>query len=203
MKKVLKLSVLMILVVSMTLSLVACGTGVTEKAEASVNGMFQAFKSLDFEKAQQFVNLNELTFDKDEVNLDVEAKTFMKALFGKLDYAIVSSEKVDDNTVNVLVKITALDMKPVLADFMVAALQYAFANAFADPQPTEEETAQKMEELLVAAATKEGLATVTNEVTVRVVNKDNGWKIAPDDTFTNALFGGLKEASEALNESFE
>ena len=203
MKKVLKLSVLMILVVSMTLSLVACGTGVTEKAEASVNGMFQAFKALDFEKAQQFVNLNELTFDKDEVSLDVEAKTFMKALFGKLDYAIVSSEKVDNNTVNVVVKITALDMKPILADFMIAAPQYAFSNAFADPQPTEEETAQKMEELLVAAATKDGLTTVTNEVTVKVVNRDNSWKIAPDDAFTNALFGGLKEASDALNESFE
>ena len=203
MKKVLKLFVLMILVVSMTLSLVACGTGVTEKAEASVNGMFQAFKALDFEKAQQFVNLNELTFDKDEVSLDVEAKTFMKALFGKLDYAIVSSEKVDDNTVNVVVKITALDMKPILADFMIAALQYAFSNAFADPQPTEEETAQKMEELLVAAATKDGLTTVTKEVTVKVVNRDNSWKIAPDDAFTNALFGGLKEASDALNESFE
>ena len=203
MKRTLSFSVLMILIVSMAWSLVACSAGATKKAEASVNGMFKAFKALDFETAQQYVNLDELTFDKDAVDLDTDAQIFMKALFSKLDYMIISSEQVDDTTVNVVVKITALDMKPILADFMVAALQYAFSSAFADPQPTEEETAQKMEELLVAAATKEGLTTITNEVTVKVVNSDNGWKIAPDDAFIDALFGGLKEAAEALSDSFE
>ena len=203
MKRIIKVSVFVIFVVSMALSLAACGADVTKKAEASVNGMFQAFQALDFQAAQQYIDLDKLAFDAEEIDLDTDAQMFMKALFDKLDYEILSSEKIDDNTVNVVVKITALDMKPILADFMVAALQYAFSSAFADPQPTEEETAQKIEELFVEATSKDDVTTVTNEVTVKVVNSDDGWKIDPDDTFTNALFGGLKEAAESLAEAFQ
>ncbi len=38
-------------------------------------------------------------------------------------------------------------MKPVLKEFFVAYIQYAFANALADPQPTEEEVEAKAKEL--------------------------------------------------------
>jgi hypothetical protein len=119
-----------------------------------------------------------------------------------LDYTIISSEEVDPETVNVVVAITAIDMKPVFAEYVVAALQYAFANAFADPQPTEEETNKKMEELFIASATKEGLATVTNEVTVKVVKKDSNWKVVAEDELVDAMFGGLIAAAQAIEDSF-
>ena len=73
-------------------------------------------------------NTRSLTGRTDTLSLD--DNVFMENLFGKLEYEIVSSEKIDKNTVVVKTKITAVDMKPVLGEFFGKALQYAFANAF-------------------------------------------------------------------------
>jgi hypothetical protein len=59
-----------------------------------------------------------------------------------------------------------------------------------------------MEELFIASATKEGLATVTNEVTVKVVKKDSNWKVVAEDELVDAMFGGLIAAAQAIEDSF-
>lgn len=199
MKRMGKMFAASFVVLSLLLSLTGCGE--VQKAETSVQNMFAALKALDFEEAQKYIDLEEIkTTDSEEV-LSGNTELFMKTLFDRLDYEIVSSEKVDSNTVQVQTKITAVDMAPVLQNFLTAAMQYAFANAFADPQPTEEETAQKMEELFVESATQPDLATVVNEVSIQVVKEDNTWKIASDDALVDALLGGLAAAAEELENS--
>lgn len=199
MKRMGKMFAASFVVLSLLLSLTGCGE--VQKAETSVQNMFAALKALDFEEAQKYIDLEEMkTADSEEV-LSGNTELFMKTLFDRLDYEIVSSEKVDSNTVQVQTKITAVDMAPVLQNFLTAAMQYAFANAFADPQPTEEETAQKMEELFVESATQPDLATVVNEVSIQVVKEDNAWKIASDDALVDALLGGLAAAAEELENS--
>lgn len=94
-------------------------------------------------------------------------------------------------------------MKPVLGDFFTKAMQYAFSTAFSDPQPTEEETNKKAEEMFIESASKADLATVTNDVDIKVVkNKDGEWKVETDDTFANALLGGLLDAAKELGSAF-
>lgn len=200
MKKI-KSLIAIILTFVMILSLTGCGE--TKKAETAVNNMFAAFKSLDFEEAQKYVNIDDIKTADSEDDLTGNAEMFMKNLFDRLDYKIISSEKIDSSTVNVTTEITAIDMKPVLGEFFVAAMQYAFANAFADPQPTEEEANTKMEELFAASATKPDLATVTNEVVIKVVKEDKEWKIVSDDAFVDAILGGLASAAEELGKTFE
>ena len=126
----------------------------------------------------------------------------MENLFGKLEYEIVSSEKIDKNTVIVKTKITAVDMKPVLGEFFGKALQYAFANAFSNPQPSEEETNQKMEEIFIECVSKEDLAMVTNEVDIKVIKVDKKWKVESAEELSNALLGGLAQAAEEISNSF-
>ena len=201
MKKISKRFVALLLAMLMLVSLCACSSP-TKEAEATVNGMFNAFQSLDFEKAQKYINVSDMKVSQVDDDETTDYEMFMKTLFDRLNYTIISSEEVDSETVNVVVEITAVDMKVVLADYMVSALQYAFANAFADPQPTEEETDKKMEELFVQSATKENLATVTNEVTIKVVKEDGSWKVVSEDSLVDALFGGLIAATEALKDSF-
>ena len=162
--------------------------------------MFTAFKNLDFEAAQKYVNVDDIT--SSDGDSSVGSEVVMGAIFDKLSYEIISSEKIDSNTVTVKTKITATDMKPVLAEYMTEALAYAFSNAFASPQLTEEELNQKYEEILVECATKPDLATVTNEVDVTVVKTEsNDWKIEADDAFVNAVLGGLVEAFDAMNDA--
>ena len=77
------------------------------------------------------------------------------------------------------------------------------SNAFAQPQPTEEETKKKMEEIFVECASKPELAMVTNEIDIKVSkNQNNEWKVLTDDVFVNALLGGFLDAAEDLENSF-
>ena len=188
-----------ILTLILTLSLTGCGE--IKKAETAVNGMFTAFKNLDFEEAQKYVNVDEITKAGEEANEN--SMLIMETVFDNLSYEIISSEKVDNETVIVKTKVTATDMKPVLGEFLAKALEYAFSNAFANPQPTEEETNKKMEEILVECASKPDLATVTNEVDIKVIKTESkDWKIEADDAVVNALLGGLADAAKEMENAF-
>ena len=188
-----------ILTLILTLSLTGCGE--IKKAETAVNGMFTAFKNLDFEEAQKYVNVDEITKAGEEANEN--SMLIMETVFDNLSYEIISSEKVDNETVIVKTKVTATDMKPVLGEFLSKALEYAFSNAFANPQPTEEETNKKMEEILVECASKPDLATVTNEVDIKVIKTESkDWKIEADDAVVNALLGGLADAAKEMENAF-
>lgn len=181
------------------LSLTGCGE--IKKAETAVNGMFTAFKNLDFEEAQKYVNVDEITKAGEEANEN--SMLIMETVFDNLSYEIISSEKVDSETVIVKTKVTATDMKPVLGEFLTKALEYAFSNAFANPQPTEEETNKKMEEILVECASKSDLATVTNEVDIKVIKTESkDWKIEADDAVVDALLGGLADAAKEMENAF-
>ncbi len=117
--------VAVLLACCLALSLAGCGE--IQKAESTVKGMFEAFKNLDFEEAQKYVDVGDITSVSDEASVNVEK--IIETVFGSLDYEIVSSEKVDDHVV-VKTKITAIDMKPVMSDFFSKALEYALSNAF-------------------------------------------------------------------------
>lgn len=190
-----------VLALVLLLSLTGCGE--IKKAETAVNGMFTAFKNTDIEAAAKYVDVDEINASEDSSD-SISTELVMKTIFNKLDYKIISSEKVDDTTVKVKIEITMTDMKPVLGEFFTNAMQYAFSTAFSNPQPTEEETNKKMEEMFIESASKEDLATVTNEVDITVVKTENNeWKVKSDDTFADALLGGLITAGEELSKAFE
>ena len=58
MKKI-KSIIAVVLTLVLVFSLTGCGE--IKKAETSVNGMFTAFKNLDFEEAQKYVNVDDIT----------------------------------------------------------------------------------------------------------------------------------------------
>ncbi len=125
----------------------------------------------------------------------------MAQVFDELEYEILTSEKIDKNTVHVKTKITAVDMKPVLKEFFVAYIQYAFANALADSQPTEEEVEAKAKEIFLESLENHGDVIVTNEVNIKVVREGKEWKVQPDEAFVEALFGEIIKATEEIQES--
>ena len=202
MKKI-KLLVIIALVFIMMLSFTGCGE--IKKAETVINNTFTALKSLDFETASDYINVDEIMNSEDEENdaLSLDDNVFMENLFGKLEYEIVSSEKIDKNTVVAKTKITAVDMKPVLGEFLGKSLQYALANVFSNPQPSDEEMNQMMEEMFVECVSKEDLAMVTTEVDIKVIKVDKKWKIESADELSDALLGGLTKATEEISNSLD
>lgn len=199
MKRIKSLSII-ILVLMILFTLAGCGE--VKKAETAVNGMFTAFKNTDIEAAAKYVDVDKINAS-DENSDSISTELVMKTIFNKLDYKIISSEKIDDHTVMVKTEITVTNMKPVIGEFFTNAMQYAFSTAFSNPQPTEEETNKKMEEMFIESASKDDLATVTNDVDIKVIkNENNEWKIESDDAFADALLGGLISSAKELNNAF-
>ncbi len=199
MKKGLKMAVSFLLMLSMLLAFAGCGE--EKQAQKAFENLMTALKALDFEQAQQYTDLDALTVGEGE-SLTGEAKYFMENLFDKLEWEVRSAAKVDDKTVQITADITAPDMKPILGAFFQKALEYAFGNAFSSAPPSEEETEAEMSRILKEVISGADLTTVTTEVTVKVVKGENGWRVAADDAFADALLGGMNAAVSELENAF-
>ena len=55
----------LLLAILMLVSLCGCSTP-TKEAEASVKGMFEAFKALDFEKAEKYIDIEDMKLSQVE-----------------------------------------------------------------------------------------------------------------------------------------
>ena len=190
---------IMALAMAAIMLLAFTGCSPEKKAEKAVTSFLTALKNVEIEEAGKYINTDAST-ESDFAS--GENKIFAEKIFGKMEYEILSSEAVNDAEVKVSLKITNVDMKPVLGEFMMQALQYAFSNMAADPAPTEEEMEAKYMEILTECLSKDDLATVTNEVEVTVVDVNGEWKINVEETFANAMLGGLSDAAKELQNSF-
>lgn len=202
MKRIIKITALSLTVFILLLALTGCGE--VQKAEKTVAGMFEAYKRLDFETAKKYVDISKMELTDDKEGIAGNTEMLMKNLFNKLNYKIISSEKIDNETVIVKTEITAIDMKPVMEEYMSNSIKFALTNAFttAGQKLSDAEVDKKMEEIFVQSVNKPNLATVTNTVDIKVVKSDKKWKVVTDDTFTNALFGGLLTVVKDMGNSF-
>lgn len=189
-----------LLTITMAFSFSACGQTDVQKAESQVSGVFTALKNSDLEEAANYLDINELESGSSD---SLDPKLIMDVAFRNLDFKIISSEQIDSNTVSVKTEITATDMKPIFSEFLVNVMQYAVSSATAEIEPTEAELQAKVEEIFSECASKEDLATVTNEVDIIVAkNENNEWEIQADDALTDAMFGGLLSVANEMNNSF-
>lgn len=200
MKRVCKVVTAAVVVLSILLSLAGCSP--STKAESAVKGMFRALKSLDFEAAEKYVDVN--AFNLSEIGNDMSPKVQLvaKAILSKMTYEIVSSEEVNDNIVKVTVQIRALDMMPVLTKFGAEYVKYSLSNAFADPKPSEEEVEKKVEEIIKDIVADGETKYTTTEVTLEVTQENGKWRIASGKTLLDAMFGGVTGALKTIAELF-
>ncbi|MBR2916947.1 MAG: hypothetical protein IKC07_05050 [Clostridia bacterium] len=199
MKKFKQLTALLLVFV-LAFAFVSCGDDAVKEAEQTVHNMFSALKAFDVEALNKFVEDSEDITDIDDALLTENTEEIVKAMFGGVDYKIISSEQIDEDTVNVKTSITAIDMKPVFKDFFASAMQLAFTSAFSDM--SEDELTAKMEEMLWEKITAPDLDKITTEVTLEVSKEDGVWKVDADDNFASAIMGGLEEAVEEIESSF-
>lgn len=207
-----------ILVIALAVSFCACGkkkgssdTKSASKAtseslagaEQSVKDMLDAFKKLDFKTAEKYVNLDDIKVSDGESTTVADADTIFNAMFDKLDYKIVSTEKEDADTAYVVTEITAVDIQPVVNEYLKNMLQFALENAFDEKKISDEENAAKMSELFKEAAEKEGKGTVTKTVKIKVKKDGKNWKVIPDDDFSEAVTGGIVNAIKNMPDSFD
>lgn len=162
------------------------------RAEKAVNGMFASFHELDFEAAKKYIDMDTITLSKPYTGVG-SAQIYMNGLFNHISSEILSSEKVGENQIIVTANVSAVKMKPIMADFTPKGINFIFQDAYSETPLDDVQREKKLGELFAGSVSSLKLATVTNQVDITVERSDDGWMVLADEALINALFGGLLE----------
>ena len=194
-------------------ALTACGGGAkpaaepsaTDEAVTALSESLDAFKNADMDAINEMAGGDMIGEVQDTLGGDDEmTSTFIKTIFGHMDYTVEDTEEVDENTVNVKVKIKNVDMMAAVKSMYSELILYAATN----PDITSDNDAltKKIVESLSASVentAKEEDGVVEKEVTIKMVKKDGQWKV--DDCADNqeeilsVITGGIGDAMSSLN----
>lgn len=194
MKRAIKIIAAVLAALVITMGFSACGSA--NSPEAAVKGMFEAVKKQDLEKAEKYINLTDIRAFITEKAQVSDADAVLKAVGEKIEYEIISTEIVDENTAKVKTKVTSVDMTAVMKKYFSQNLQNSISAIFGATQPSSE--GNQADSLFIQCLSDESVGTVTNEVDITVVKEKDGWKVKVDSAFNDAFLGGLKSTAETI-----
>lgn len=197
MKRAVKIIAAVLATLVLTMGFSACGSA--SSPEAAVKGMFDAVKKQNLVKAAKYVDLSSIKDFITEKSQVKDAEAVLKELGKKLDYEIISTEQVDENTAKVKTKITSVDMAAVMKNYFSLNLQNSISSIFGAAQSSEENKG----DLFMKCLSDESIGTVTNEIEITVMKEDEGWKVNVDSTFNDAFLGGLKSTAEMISSAVD
>ena len=177
--------VVILIIIAITLLIILPST-----PTKAVNGMLDALKAGDFEKAEEYVNYEELMNSAqltNEEGFDLEAQ---KLLFNKLSWKINKVTEENDKA-NIEIEVTNKDFKTIIGNY----LQVALKNVFSGSSVSEEEVQnQLLEELKKEDAQ---LTTITKNLTA--TKQDGNWKVEVNSELQEILFPGLADVINPLS----
>ncbi len=187
---------LLLLLLCISVMLGATGCNTADKAEDAFNGFMITVGICDFESALNFVDEDKY---KDAFATYIEYQTYLAKFIDDMTYEIVSSKEIDANTVDLTVKVTAIEMKPILQTLYNEIAKLISNAKFKDEWEAEDTATARVERLLGRISTGSTLATFTREVSIKVVKKDDKWLVEPNSEFMAAVTGDLEKALDELN----
>lgn len=198
----------LLLILALVLSFSACSTpSPTEVTTA----FLQAVKEQNTEDmaglyAEGSWSLSEEAGEEADLEEDDElSQYFMDEVFPKLlefDYEVLE-EKIDGEKAAVDVKITTYNLGDIFTAFVGEYLAQAFALAFSD---ADEDAITALGTSLFKEKTADMEKTYTETVSIPLSQVDGAWvvdEIDEESPFINALTGGLVDAADTLENSFE
>jgi len=179
----------------MVLALLAgCGR---QKAQAGLEQAMAALKSQDEAKIaalfEDTSSLEDIVDASGDTTDSAETKRYAQQLVDKVTATLaykIGTVQEDGDTASATMDITALDLKSLMQSLITQMFQLAMDNAFASSPLSDQEMGAKYDKLFADGIT-DASATVTTAVTVAMEYKDGQWKVKADDTFWDAVFGGL------------
>lgn len=163
--------------------------------EKVVNNVFSDLKKGDFQNIEQYINYNELVEDTG-MNTDSETEMTQeeidkeKLLYEDLEWKIKSVEK-EENTATVEVETTNKDYKTIFNNYFQTLIQKVFSN--------EDLSDEQIENSFVEELQKEDIEKVTTTQTLTLTKQDGKWRLVVDDSLKNAIYPGLEDAINSIN----
>ena len=183
MKKILCVILAIVLAVSFT----ACGKETPEKA---ANNALKAVKNLNpVGIAKYFGDDTVEDMDIDDISSD-EIK-ILKKFLSKTSWEILGSVE-DGESATVTVRITTIDLAPIVKELAGELLGDAFSSLFGE-QMTEEEMEQKALKLFEEKLSEKDLAMTTTDVELDMTLTENGWKIDAKASAIGSFFGDFED----------
>ena len=208
MKKILKITLGLVMSAMMLFAFAGCGGSgeaeptPAEEAVAALDTTLAALKSADMTAIQE-ISGDEDIFGEAEETFGSEELTqsVLKAMFGHFDYTIGTPEQVDDSNVNVPVTVSNANMDKAVDTWFSDLMAYAMEN----PDIASDETALQnktieMLETSVDKVAEEEDGIVTKDVVIPMVLEDGQWTISDDvdEGVLDAILGGFIGAIENL-----
>ena len=162
--------------------LAACSGGTAPSAPPSdaVSAFMAYFVAGEYDAAQALISSS---FSLDEIEDE------FRDIFKNLTYDI-TSENISGDRAYIALSIKTVDFAAIMEDVMDDAFYLVFTDI------TVEELSSRVESMFVEKATAYDAPIADREVTVVLELNDNGWMIVADDTFIDALMGGVISFAE-------
>lgn len=187
-----------LLAVGLVFSLTACGE---PGPDAVVKDTLTALKAGDSEKANANIWADDTSSESEEEQV-FGGDDQPDVMFTALEYTILET-KVDGSNATVKTEIKNKDLKKVTAEWMQAVLEMSIQDALSGDgtQMTEDELNKKSTEMLVKAIKEENGEKAAATIEIQLVKSDDGWLIKADDSFLDAVTGGMFRAVTDLTDS--
>lgn len=170
------------------------------KVESTIEDMFTNLKSGENNNQKQEV-LEQLQNNSNQENSTKDTIDYI-ILFNKLNYSIIEN-KTNFNEASVVLDITNKDMKKIIGNYLVKAIQLAFANAFT-PTYSEEQMSEELANYLKEQMESNEIENITTNITLKMEKQDGKWVIKEESKkdFVNALLPGFVDSINQTNDSF-
>lgn len=170
------------------------------KVESTIEDMFTNLKSGENNNQKQEV-LEQLQNNSNQENSTKDTIDYI-ILFNKLNYSIIEN-KTNFNEASVVLDITNKDMKKIIGNYLVKAIQLAFANAFT-PTYSEEQMNEELANYLKEQMESNEIENITTNITLKMEKQDGKWVIKEESKkdFVNALLPGFVDSINQTNDSF-
>jgi len=99
---------------------------------------------------------------------------------------------VDGDDATVTVRITSIDLAPIVKELMGELLGDAFSSLFGE-QMTEEEMEEKALKFFEEKLAEKDIAMTTNDVELDMTLTEKGWKIDADASILGSFAGSLED----------
>ena len=195
--------IVLLLVTLLMLGGCSNSAAVREKTpEQAVESALNAVKNLDRETMQQYFDYEAL-FETDNEGTESNALNEEEGLIllvKNLSFKTAPAS-IEGDQATVKTEISNIDMQAIFAEYFSQLIPLAFSNAFAENPASEEELDQQAEQMILDLLKKQDNEMLTSTVDIQLTKSEHDWKINMDSVLQDALLGGLKSASDALNES--
>lgn len=183
----------------LALSVTSCGE--VKQAQKSMEDMFALLKEGKYDEACD-AHISKLGGDNDFLackgkfnETDFPAYEMHKELFSTLEYKVLETVSSTTTKVTLRVEITTLDLEPIGEELLNILTEYNYMADNSETPITEEEKnefgLQRLEEISHDYLEGNERKTRTSTVDVNIYyEKDQTWKVYPDDPLVNILTGG-------------